>query len=457
MADQQPTARGDERCPATKDLILELNFVPDWARQPADQTVVEKTGREEKRPSGGRRDRDDRQRRGPRGRRDGDGRGQRPPRDRRGEQRGAPPRRGGQDRGRPRRDAVAPAPVKVRLLPEQHNLATIVRKISTSRRAYPLVNIAYLFLDNPKACDVRIEPDDGQKDLTLYQCKTCRMVTLSEPTLNEHIVDAHLDEYFEIEEIEGDPPSGDFPCVCRCGLSGELLGPPNHHTYAERLQELHRSRYPTMPIERYREKIDILHDPEAVEQWKQAARKETRYTPKEPIEGVEPQSKRSQATAYMRQHVVPRASRKTRRAALPLSVAKQMPDEALKRSLFEALSRENRFPLSLLFAMRAAFRHMHLHVFKTGRERGAHFVCANEPSPLDPDHVVEAIRAVILYLHDNPGCTRRQLLDALCPGNSEDDPASREILSHLSWLIEKGHVLEFFNGTLSVPLPGRRD
>jgi hypothetical protein len=39
----------------------------------------------------------------------------------------------------------------------------------------------------------------------------------------------------------------------------------------------------------------------------------------------------------------------------------------------------------------------------------------------------------------------------LCPGETQDSPVALEALAPLRWLVEKGHVIEFFNGTLSVP------
>ena len=44
------------------------------------------------------------------------------------------------------------------------------------------------------------------------------------------------------------------------------------------------------------------------------------------------------------------------------------------------------------------------------------------------------------------------MLKDLRPEASEGSPEPQDVLSHLSWLIEKGHIIEFFDGTLSVPL-----
>lgn len=154
----------------------------------------------------------------------------------------------------------------------------------------------------------------------------------------------------------------------------------------------------------------------------------------------------------MRRHIVPGLVRTAQRAVVPLAVARTFEDAALLASLREALAREDRFPLSLMMALRAAFRHLRLHVFKAGQGRGVNFVTSTPPFPLAAARVVKPIEELLADLHVHPGCTRAELLARLHPGEPDNSEANREVLSHLNWLIDKGHVIEFFNGTLAVPL-----
>jgi hypothetical protein len=39
--------------------------------------------------------------------------------------------------------------------------------------------------------------------------------------------------------------------VARCGLSGTLLAPPNHHSYRTRMEEIRSQRYPHMTPDEY--------------------------------------------------------------------------------------------------------------------------------------------------------------------------------------------------------------
>jgi hypothetical protein len=58
---------------------------------------------------------------------------------------------------------------------------------------------------------------------------------------------------------------------------------------------------------------------------------------------------------------------------------------------------------------------------------------------------------VLEYLTDHPGSTREQLVEGLRPGAEKDSSEAHEVLNPIRWLVEKGHLIEFFNGTLSVP------
>lgn len=340
----------------------------------------------------------------------------------------------------------------VSFFPDRRQLAAIARQVHGSRKAYPLLEIASLLLSKPEFYSVKIESDKQSGGPDLYQCKTCRTVLLDPSAMAAHVLDDHCDAYFNVEETEGEEPAGEFSFVARCGLSGAILPPPNHHSYAEKVQEIHQSRFSDMPIDAYRERIETVRDPELVEKWKQESRKRTIYRPKRKQAGDEGLTW-IQAQSYFQRELARSAILEGNRAVMPAGTAREVSDQRLLSTIRSAWQRENRFPRSLLFSLRAAFKHMHLHVFKAGGSMS--FVTHTRPVPLDVDHVVDSIREVLLYLRENPGKTRGDLVHALRPGDEKTKERVDEILQPLSWLIEKGHIIEFFNGTLSVPLASK--
>ena len=447
-----------------QDLVLELNFVPTWARRPPGVNPYLHAGggednrnrnRYDRHTGAPRRDkprRDKAPRQKPQGGRPRPEGQQNKPSDRR------PPRPQHRD-PKPER-APRPEPqnlaIDVSFVPERRRLGAVVRQIRTACRAYPLQDAASLFLANPENYLVKMEirKSEGKRsDYRFFQCNNCKCVFLEKDALIGHILTHHLDDYFDVEEMQVEPPAGNFVCVGRCRISGKLLGPPNYHAFNERFQELHRTRFAHMPIEDYRKQIETVHEPELIEQWKESCRSKKVYRAKKNNEESN-EMNWPEAEHYFTQHIAPAIIKPLSRVIVPADVMQNMRGGPLRNLARDAWRKEDRYPLSLMLALRPAFRHMHLYLFKAGGR--ASFVTAIHPSPIDPSRAVSNIRNVLEFLGENPGCKRQKLAEHLCPEKAMDSKEVAEALSPLRWLIEKGHVVEFFDGTLSVPASGRR-
>ncbi len=340
-------------------------------------------------------------------------------------------------------------------MPEQKALASVAKKVSATKRAYPLLDLASLLMSKPGCCYVKLEMGHEDREKQLYQCKLCRTVATQQGDIESHVLRDHQDQYFDMEEKEGELPSGTFVCIAKCGLSGELLGPPNHHSYPEAVKRMHTTRFGHMSIDAYRDRIELSHSAEDVEAWKAQAAKTVVYKLKGK-EGDEAQSMaQGDAERYLRENVLPKVVVRTRRAVVSESVAHEIRDAEIKRAIRQEWQRESHFPLKVSFALRAALKHRHLYVFKAGSGKGVNFVTAVDPTPLDPDTAIPEIHDVLTHLRAHPGCTREEMVAALRPDADPDSEEVRALLQPLHWLIDRGHIIEFFNGTLSVPL-GRR-
>ena len=476
----------------SNDLTRELTFAPSWARVSSDTNLERLRGqdyRDYHDPDSPRSDR--------RSRRDDDNtrsrRDAKPGRDRR------PPRQDGNRDSRPAREDSArdpfgfsnskptssfprssdarggeraayfapreprpTLPLEVRVLPEQKALGGVIRRIQTSHRAFPLRDIAGLFLDNPASCLIRIEPLKDQQ-LPLFQCKICGLPTLSEVELRNHILAKHLPDFFDVEEVDCEAPTGVFNCVAKCGLSGELLGPPNHHSFTAKVQELLRTQYSSMSEEAFRSRIEMVRDQEVIEQWRQHCTKKKVYRRKDfvpptsevPAEGdsAEPLPKapplsREAAEALFIREILPKQMSSVRHLVCTASIAMQTPSKSLFFAFKDALHRERRFPASLFFALRGAFRHRKLHLFRVNDAKGADFVMLRVPSALELTSMVQTLKDVLTYIVEHPACTKLEMLTAL---GGDNESVRKELLVQLAWLIEKSHVIEYYNDVLSVP------
>lgn len=536
------------------ELALDFDFTPDWARKPPENPYAgrEDAGAEfgdgggrppfrrgggggfrrggdrrdgDRREGGFRRDGGNRERRdGDRGpRREGGGfrdrgprrdgapaggpggfrkdrpEGERPPR--RDGDRG--PRREGDRRGDRRGPPREPLPrldVNVSFLPDRERLALVARDIQASRRAFPLIHIANLFLGGDDRYLVKLElpapKQEGEPRKLFAQCLDCHRAFLSRANAEAHVLNEHIGKFFDIEEIEVEPPSGTYTCVARCRLSGELLGPPNDHSYNERLQELWSTRFSHMPKSEYLSHIETVRDEALVEQWKESMRKKTvyrlkaEYLPKpkpadgepaaapapapaaeaeapaepapeaapaeapaaeaapapEPPKG--PAMTKAEAQDWMRNRVNGML-RESARCMLPGAVSRRFDDPSLRREVSMAWQRETRFPFTLSLALRPAFRHMKMHLFKINARET--YVTAIAPSPVDLATAPDIVKEIVAFLEANPGATRQSLRDGLRPGADAESKEVQDLLRHLDNLVANGGVIAFYNGTLGLP------
>ncbi len=479
------------------DVLLDLNFVPTWARKPPEASPYGEFIRDDGSPSrpsrrhddrrdGRDRDRTDRTRRrdsgGGRDRNDRDTSLPRPPRAEPGPGASAPERdrapagdwdRGGAPRG-PRTEALPPPfPVEVTFVPERAGLIAIARRIAKVGRAFSLFDVASLFLSQPDYFTLKLNaisepavssgpgpaPEGAAPPpapvaaapavkTTLFQCRECKQIFADRAQAVSHAMARHLEAFYKREELVVDPPQGAFTAVARCGFSGELLGPPNYHSFSDRVMELHQTRYSHLSLDEYRRRIENVHDAALLEQWKEQMKKRTVYRVVAAPD-LAPLQSFSEVEKHFSEHGAAEVVKEGFSFTMAGPVSRELEDRRLRRAVMDAWHRENRFPLRLSITLRLAFRHLGLHTFKTAA--GGNFVTAVVPSALDPETAIPLIKEILQVLETNPGTERAKLLETLRPGSAPDSPLAHELLTQLRWLVDKGHVIEFSDGRLAVP------
>ncbi len=339
----------------------------------------------------------------------------------------------------------------VSFIPNQDRLTTVISDLRAAQHAFPLPELAHLFLNRPEWHLVKFESQrrpGGEYAAKMYQSRLSGLVFADYDACLKHTVDEAMEQVFKAETIEREAPSGNFVCVARCRISGEWLGPPNHHGYTKRVDELHRTRFAHMSLDEYRRHIEIVHDPAVIERWKESCRTRTMYRLIQGGDEGEP-LEYGAARAYVAERVAPKKVAQVMRAVLPGPLSRDIQDPGLLRVLRSAWAREQRFPVTLVRALRGAFKRMGLHFFDT--KEGHTFITAIAPKPVDPSHVVPEIREVLEWLKTHPGCSRQDLVEGVRPSAVGNVAEMAAVLQPLTWLIEKGHVIEFHNGTLATP------
>ncbi len=202
--------------------------------------------------------------------------------------RGGPRRDGfrGQRHAEPRIPYESPY-FQATFYPEDSSFDTLAKTVRASCRTIELFEIAKTVVAKPERFVVVLQrkpqaggggESAGGKPEPIAISVPDGLPFESEDAAVAHVVSKHLDKFFDIAEVEVEPPKGNFQVVNRCGVTGELLGPPNYHRYTQLMQQHHAAKVGRMSFDTYRSKIETLRDPEAIAAWLEKMKKATRYT-----------------------------------------------------------------------------------------------------------------------------------------------------------------------------------
>lgn len=355
------------------DALSGLNFGPDWADGKSSSASKHKRFEERGAPKG---------------------KGKRPaPPSSRDRRSGGRPQRGRSDRNqergdRSRRDSGRGHPqatfqptVKVDLYPQDEAFDALVKRLRTSARTYQLFEIAHLLLEKPERYVVVVAPkqkpraDEAAPPLLYYSVPGHLPFESEEQAIN-HVLKEHLDLFFEVEEIEVEPPKGNFVIINRCGITGELLGPPNYHRYQEFLQRHYAARINGMSYERFQSKIVASKEQEDIDAWLESMKKGARYTVKDRQEN-EPESLETLEAA--RQFLLTHRKDKVVGSGDSVRFAgrdiERLPPGDIRRSVESYVEQQKHFPLDSANNIRGRLRRHKFAVYKKGN-KGVSYVCA---------------------------------------------------------------------------------
>ena len=474
------------------ELDLDKLFLPAWAQEPSASKYAHYQG-ETERPDR----RGDRDRRGPRPpRRDGPPGPRRDDRRPRGENRGPSRPQGGAPRpdagrGRPfgevrgdfrrgeRREPPPPLPeIDLSLRPDDKGVESLARQIKMTGRAYPLFDIAQMILQKPERHMVLFtvkKNAQGQAVQPLFVCALDDTLWLSEDEAISHVLRKHFTTFYQAERTATEPPKGKYTFVAQCGISGVILGPPNHHDYQNQLRKLHTERFSRMPFEEYKSRVRIVRDEEVVKKWVDDQSWKTDYVCLNLPEALRLENMEAVEKHFRETHKE-NIIKMTDSHTLNGAAARLLRSPDLVRLVRSVWEDQRRFPLQIATVLSQQFAGHGLQFFKVNRTLT--HVCVARPHYLDSaaTPVSEGIKHIVDYINANPKCTRRHLVESLAPSpaataiqgaggespgapqpeSAAPTPEQTAVIADLHWLVHQGHVIEFANGVLETakkPLP----
>jgi hypothetical protein len=313
--------------------------------------------------------------------------------------------RGAGGRGRSPAPAYFEPTVKVDLYPQDEAFEALIKRLRSSARTYQLFDIAHLLLEKPDRYIVVVssKPVKGQELAQLYYSVPGHLPFGTEEDAINHVMAKHLDQFFEIEEIEVEPPKGNFQMVNRCTITSELLGPPNYHRYQEFLQTHYAARISGMSFEQFTARVESSKEQEHIDAWLESMKKGARYTVKEPQEG-EPESLETLEVVrhFLLQHRKDKVVGSGESIRFAGRDIERLPKGDIRRSVEAYVESQKHFPLDSANNIRGRLRRHKFAVYKKG-SKGVSFVCAVKRKFRDSKTVfTESIGDLIDFIEKHP-------------------------------------------------------
>lgn len=408
--------------------------------------------------------------------------------------------------------------------PEDTGFAAMVKAVRASCRTFQLFEITKAVLEKNDRFVIVVQRKPAEKSAEgdaaaakpgpMFMTMPDHLPFDTEEQAIQHVLKNHLASFFETADVEIDAPKGNFPIINKCGITGELLGPPNYHKYQQILQQHHATKLGRMPFEKFREAISSSREPEVVQQWMDKMKKATRYTWKPqpikaaaapavaPAEGAAPAEAAApaadatpapapevaagpsfesldEARAYLLTNAKEKVVRAVEHVRFHGKLIEKLPPGEIKRAVEGHVERQRRFPLDTANALRGRLRREGFTIFKKG-SRGVSYVCAVKRRFRVPGQVFsETISGLIDFIEKNPMVQLKDLpqkflgidlaaVAAAAPAPAEGATPSqapfaalapehadklRKMNQDLRWLVMEGYVTEFSDGKLFAPPP----
>jgi hypothetical protein len=390
-----------------------------------------------------------------------DGAGDRAPHRDAGEYSGAPRRGPQQGMDRQDRGPYDSPYFSAAFFPEDTSFNALVKTIRTSARTIELFEIARTVLGKADRFVVVVSRKPrpaGAPDAPvqpIYVSVPDGVPFESEDAAVSHVVGTHLATFFDRAEAEVEPPKGNYLVINKCGITGELLGPPNYHRYAQMIQQHHAAKVSRMPFEAFRSRIETIRDPEVVNQWLEKMKKVTRFTWKASVaEGQTALTFDSleEARTHLLTHARDSVVKPVDNARFHGKELDTMPRGEILMAIEGAYERQLRFPLDTANQLRGRLRREHFTIFKKG-SKGVSYVCAVKRKFRVPGQVfAESIGNLISFIEEHALVKASELASKMLGADASATPELKEKIarmqSDLIWLVREGYVTEFIDGGL---------
>lgn len=359
-----------------------------------------------------------------------------------------PQKRGPRREPRPVRELPAPAEgFRVELRPANSILELFASNIQKQKRALPLIDLARVVMGDKARYDlVFMKLENGP--MLIHSTKGDQACWLTEAEALAYLWKAPwFTDLYTKEEIEVEAPNGSFNAVAVCSLGGELIGPVTWHGYQAALMNLYRSKYSTMPLDAFKNRISVDKSEETVAAWVQTASHKTVWKPtREGAADTVLEDQRAVEADFVANHysgVYEVVDKVFINGATPRAVLS--PGIAAHVAILSDKTR--RFPQMLIPNLCHGMARHHLPIYKW---HGNHFTGPSRVRALPEDTVLaDRMMAIMNWAKENSGKKADVMFAELSGVAAGDDDASRQAatdahapyVADMIWLLEQGYIV----------------
>jgi len=357
-----------------------------------------------------------------------------------------------------------PKDIKVVIEPEDKSAEALAQHIRSSGHAFSMFDAARLVLAEGARFHARFSCAPERATGLFVTAADGGLFLNREEALSHVLRSSAIDTYYKVEEIELEEPKGDFKTIGVCGMTGELLGPPSHHSFQASLLRIYRERFANMPLDEYKRRVRNESTPEIVAQWKEKQRKGQRWIYiKDQAEGAEPVTfgSRAEMEAHFRRTHGEDAVIEGREVVIPGNQEKGKITHILSIMMRNAVEGARKHLFEMSQKLGGGFERRGLKLFK--RRAGKLFVCRVKPRAIDPGVVFsERVSKIVEVLKTAPGMPLSNLVEAIVPSAAPAEGEAKpqltddqiSVIKDLRWLTNEGYVIEYSDGMVFLGVQG---
>jgi len=214
------------------------------------------------------------------------------------------------------------------------------------------------------------------------------------------------------------------------------------------LREHHTRNFPNVPFDRFKSKLEMVREQEAIDAWLKGMSRRTEYVPKDRKEG-EPERLESldAARAFLLVHRKDLVVKMLPWIRCRGSILKDLAPGPLVDSIRFALDQQRRFPLETANGIRGRLRKEGFHLYRKG-SKGITYACSVRRRCRDPKSTFSDAMAKIFDSLDRKPAQHAKDLVLNLLGETATEEAKKQLITDLTFLISEGYIANLPDGRL---------